>query len=60
MPKIANKPKVCIQTMISERNRDYLILEARRLGLSLSELIRRVLDEVIETDKERKRRINVG
>lgn len=54
MPKSTSKSKVCVQAMISERNRDYLIEEAKRLDLSLSELIRRVLDEAIRTERDAK------
>lgn len=53
MPKIVSKPKVCIQAMVPERQRDLLVEEARRRDLSLSELIRHALDEVIRSkDRE--------
>lgn len=52
------KARVSVQALVTERHRDLLINKARKEGISLSELVRRMIEEVIQTYEDAKRSLN--
>lgn len=56
MPKILTaRPRVPVQALVTERQRDILVAEARKEGISMSEIVRRIIEEAIKTAEEAKR-----
>jgi hypothetical protein len=47
--------EVCVQVMISEKQKSYLLRESRKRGITFSELVRLFLEEVIQNDSAAKR-----
>lgn len=52
------KPRVPLQVFVTERHRDILLAEARKEGLSLSECVRRLIEEAIRTYIDAKQPLN--
>ena len=48
------KPRTAIQVLISEQQQNYLRSEAARMGISVSELVRGIIEEAIKTAEEAK------
>jgi hypothetical protein len=46
------RPKVCVRAMVTESQRDFLIEMAEKREMHLSELLRNILSEVIQLEKE--------
>ncbi len=43
------KPRVSVQALVTERQRNILLREARKEHISLSEVVRRLIEEAIKT-----------
>lgn len=54
MPAIQprHRVKVCIQSMVSERVRDYLLKEAEQRDMSLSEIVRHIINDAVKTAQD--------